>query len=162
MSSVTRSIRSALETRLSQTTDVPSISFQNVKYKPSTGTEFIEVQFQPTSRRPSTMGPNPVQRYQGLLTLLIHWPENVGPGEAEGLADNLVERFESITDLYWSISTDSLLTEDEAFIVLENGGRVLVDNDDIYIRIEYTQVETPYSNPPWYVVPVRVAWYTYK
>ena len=128
-------IRAALETHLNTSSfSLPDIAWENVDYKPSTGTEFIKVQFLPTSRRPAVKGTNPRHRLQGIFRLLCHFPENQGPGNTQDLVENLIDRFDSTTD-----------------IIL----------DGTTVRIEYTQQESSYSSSPWYITPVTVAWFSY-
>ena len=135
--SIYADIRQCLENHLNTTTDftLPDIAWENVQYEPTTGTRFISVRFQPTSRRPAVRGLSPQHRIQGLFTILCYSPENQGPGSSQALVDNLVDRFESTTDITLSGTT---------------------------VSIEYVEQNTPYSSPPWYVTPVTVAWYVYN
>jgi hypothetical protein len=132
--SIYSDIRTALETRLYNTSNIPVVAWENVDYSPTTGTPFIKFQFQPTSRRPAVRGTNPQMRYQGLVTLLVHQPENEGPINTEELVDDLVSRFDATTDISY------------------NG---------IFVRIEYTERQNSYLSKPWYVTPIRIAWYSY-
>lgn len=140
MSVIYKKIRAALERHLEQSDQgagafsIPDIAWENVDYSPTTGTEFLKVQIQPTSRRPSVLGTNPEHRYQGIMTILCHFPENVGPGVTHDLADQLLERFNSTTDITW---------------------------DGVTVSIEYAQQESSYTNSPWYITPITVAWYIY-
>jgi len=135
MASKYSEIRPILEARLNSTVGIPAIAWENVDYKPTTDTPFIKFQFIPTSRRPSTLGVTPNNRTQGIVRLLVHNPENVGPGASEDVADTLVDRFEANTDL-----TDGTN----------------------FIRIEYAQRESSYINQPWYITPVTIGWYCYE
>lgn len=139
MSDIHDDIRAALETRLSGTVGLPSIAWENISFKPTTGTSFIKPKFVPTSRRPAVRGLNPQHRYQGLFSLLVYCPENEGPGVGQGIATTLTDRFNSTTDISYT-----------------NG-----DAETIIVSIDYAERAGSYSNPPWYVTPVNVAWYIY-
>jgi len=131
---VYENIRAALETRLYDMTGIPVVAWENLDYNPSTDTPFIKFQFQPTSRRPAVRGLNPQNLYQGLVTLLVHRPENEGPIDTEQLVDDLLDEFDATTDISYN---------------------------SIFVRIEYTQRESSYLSKPWYVTPIRIAWYCY-
>lgn len=134
MSVIYDKIRVALERYLSLTSTLPDVAWPNVDYTPTTGTPFIKVQFQPTSRRPSVKGPTPRHRYQGLLTLLCYQPEGQGSGASDDLANLLVDRFNSTVDIIY---------------------------DGVAVRVEYSEVQSSYINSPWYVTPVTIAWFSY-
>lgn len=135
MSVIYKKIRAALEKHLTSASfDLPAIAWENVEYSPTTGTPFIKVQFQPTSRRPSVMGLLPEHRYQGIMTILCYQPEGSGPGNSQDLTDSLLSHFNSTTDISW---------------------------DGIIVSVDYSQQESSYINSPWYVTPITVAWYLY-
>jgi len=128
-------IRTALENHLATTTPaLPAIAWDNVPFSQAPGTSYIQAVFAPLSRRPAVRGPNPQQRYDGALSLTICTPEDRGPGEATALADRLLARFNGSTS------------------VLGTG---------VTVSIDYSEADTGYQRPPFYCVPVRVAWYTY-
>ena len=135
MSVIYKKIRAALEKHLADSPlDLPDIAWENVEYSPTTGTPFIKVQFQPTSRRPSVMGLLPEHRYQGIMTILCYQPGGSGPGNSQDLTDSLLSHFNSTTDISW---------------------------DGIIVSVDYSQQESSYINSPWYVTPITVAWYIY-
>lgn len=136
MSVIYKKIRAALEKHLADTPSIlPDVAWENVDYTPTTGTPFLKVQFQPTSRRPSVLGLTPEHRYQGIMTILCYQPEGSGPGSSQDLTDQLLARFNSTTDISW---------------------------DGIIVSVEYSQQESSYINSPWYVTPITVAWYIYN
>lgn len=153
-------IRPALETYLNETADIPTIAWDNVEYSPTTGTPFIKAQFQPTSRRPSVIGTDPNNRTQGLMTLLLHYPKGTGSKTSQDTCDTLIDRFEAYTDIAYNKTTDTLLTEDGFDLLLESGDNLLLD-DILFVRIEYAQQESSYTESPWYVTPITVAWFAY-
>jgi hypothetical protein len=73
-------------------------------------------------------------RYQGIVTLLVHQPENQGPGATEDLVDTLVDRFDATKDISYGSVTVSL---------------------------DYAERERSYINSPWYITPIRIGWYRY-
>jgi len=132
--SIYSNIRTAIETRLYDTTNIPVVAWENVDYSPTTGTPFIKFQFQPTSRRPAVRGTNPQMRYQGIVTLLVHRPENEGPTDTEILVDDLVSRFDATTDISYS---------------------------SVIVSVDYAERLNSYMSKPWYVTPIRIGWYSY-
>lgn len=133
--SVYSDVRSALEVRLNDTPSIPAIAWENVDYKPTTGTPFIKFQFLPTLRRAAVLGSNPSNYYRGISRLLVHYPSNSGPGAAQATVDTLIDRFNTFTDLTFDTTT---------------------------ITIEYAQQESPYTDEPWFVTPVTVGWFLYS
>lgn len=138
-------IRSALETRLAGTVGVPNISYENVKYTPTTGTPYIESRVIFSSRVPATRGLNqstgkPHQhRYRGVFQMLLHYPEGVGSGPSQDMVNLLIDRFESATDISFTNS----------------------DPKTIYVTVDYAEQMGAYNKSPWYVTPVNINWYCY-
>jgi hypothetical protein len=128
-------IRACLDTHLAGTVGLPAVAHQNVPYEPTTGTSFIKVNTVPTSRRPAVRGLNPQQRYDGLYSILICTPENMGPGAGYDIADLLLDRFNAATDISF------------------NG---------LIISVDYSEVRTSFLDSPFYCTPVTIAWYVYN
>jgi hypothetical protein len=133
--SIINDIRACLDTHLAGTVGLPAVAHQNVPYEPTTGTSFVKVDMVPTSRRPAVRGLNPQQRYDGLYSILICTPENLGPGAGYDIADLLLDRFDATTDISLSGLT---------------------------ISIDYSEVRTSFLDSPFYCTPVTIAWYTYN
>lgn len=154
-------IRAALELKLASVSGIPDIAWENVKYSPTTGQSFVRPTFIPTLRRPAVRGINPQMRYQGIFTVDCYSPEGNGPGNTDALAETIIEAFPATDSIYYSSVTDSLITEAEAFITLENGARLLQDNIT-HVSIEYTERQQGNLQSPWYSVPVDIGWYSYS
>lgn len=154
-------IRACLDTHLSGTVGVPAIARQNVPYEPTTGTTFIKADLIPTSRRPAARGLNPQQRYDGIYNLLIFTPEGMGPGAGYDVADLLLDRFNSTTDISYTNPTDTILQESGDRLLLESGDRLLLGSPTI-VSIDYSEVRTSFLDSPFYCTPVIVAWYIYN
>jgi len=133
--SIINDIRACLDTHLAGTVGLPAVAHQNVPYEPTTGTPFVKVDMVPTSRRPAVRGLNPQQRYDGLYSILICTPENLGPGAGYDIADLLLDRFDATTDISLSGLT---------------------------ISIDYSEVRTSFLDSPFYCTPVTIAWYVYN
>jgi hypothetical protein len=133
--SIINDIRACLDTHLAGTVGLPAVAHQNVPYEPTTGTAFVKVDMVPTSRRPAVRGLNPQQRYDGLYSILICTPENLGPGAGYDIADLLLDRFDATTDISLSGLT---------------------------ISIDYSEVRTSFLDSPFYCTPVTIAWYVYN
>ena len=139
MADINSKIRSALETHLSNTPDLPDIAYENVPYSPTTGQSFIRVSYMPTLRRPSVLGINPQQEYRGIFSLNVYSPEGAGPGDCESLVTKLIERFEATTDITY------------------NDG-----SEDHIVSIDYAERENALVDAPWFLIPVNIGWYIYK
>ena len=133
--SIINDIRACLDTHLAGTVGLPAVAHQNVPYEPTTGTTFVKVDMVPTSRRPAVRGLNPQQRYDGLYSILICTPENLGPGAGYDVADLLLDRFNATTDISF------------------NG---------LIISVDYSEVRTSFLDSPFYCTPVTIAWYVYN
>lgn len=128
-------IRGALEVALSSIADIPTVHYQNTRYEPVTGTSFITCNLFPTSRRPSEVGSNPFNRYQGLFTITVNTPENKGPKENQDICNLILGAFPA--------GTHDLVFE----------GQI--------VRVEYTEQLASFRDPPWFTTTINVGWYAY-
>lgn len=135
MATVDKDIRAALETQLANVTDAPSIAYENVQFSPTTGQSYLEVRYVPVTRKPSVRGLNPQQRYDGLFSIHCYAPEGSGPAVADTLANNVMDAFEAVTSL---------------------------TNNSVSVSIDYVERQQGFTDSPWFMVPVTVAWYAYK
>ena len=141
MASIYNDIRAALETRLSNISNIPSIAYENVPFTPVVGTSYVQSKFVPTLRRSAVMGsPNPQQRYQGLYAVTPHTPEKLGPSVADDLSNDIIESFEATTDISFTNSS----------------------NETIIVSIDYAERQQGFLDSPWYYVRVNIGWYIYK
>lgn len=161
MASIHKDIRAALESHLNNTANLPTIAFENVAFTPVVGTSFIKSQYVPTSTKPAVRGLNPQLRYQGIYSVTVFAPEGAGPNEAEGYINTIIESFAATSSIYWDIPNNALLTEDDAFITLEGGGRILLDNV-INVSIDYSERQQGMIDSPWYFTPINIGWYIYN
>jgi len=129
--------RSALEQAIVGVTGFPSSSnraWENVSFSPVTGTPWARMTFIPTSRKPATIGNNPIYKNTGILVVNAYFPEGDGPNAADALADNILSAF----------NVDTLLT-------------VNTTN----VRIQFAERRQGVENSPWYMVPVIIYWFAY-
>lgn len=156
-------IRAALETKLNSITDIPVISWENEDFSPTTGVAYIKTKYLPTRQDPAYLGPLPQLRYEGVFRVDCIVPFGGGPFLGDDLAQDVLDSFRATTSIYYNNQTDSLLTEDEAFIVLESGQRVLLD-DVIYVTFQYSDREGGEKLPdgPFYRIIVNIGWYVYN
>jgi len=139
MASIYNDIRAALENKLANTASLPSdIAYENVSFSPTTGTDYLQTFFIPTSRRPAVRGLNPQQRYQGIFSVNVYTPEGNGPATADSLANTILEAFEATTKISY--------TGDET----------------ITVSIDYAERQQGFLDAPWYYVPVSIGWYCYN
>lgn len=128
-------IRAALDNKLASATMLPTIVWQNTPYDPDPDTPFIRVTYSPTSRRPSTVGYNPEQRYQGVYTILICTPKNRGPQAGLIYADIVTSLFDATTDLHYG---------------------------SVFVSIDYSEVSLSYLDDPYFCTPITVGWHSYN
>ena len=64
MASIYDDIRAALETKLNSVSGVPSISWENLQFSPTTGQPYVKPRLLPTRREPAVRGLNPQMYYQ--------------------------------------------------------------------------------------------------
>ena len=140
MASIQNDIRAALESRLSATSGLPSIAYENVAFEPTTGTSFLKVQYLPTVTRPAVRGLNPQLRYQGVFSVTVFAPEGQGPATADDYANKVVDAFAATTDISFT-----------------NG-----DAETIIVSIDYAERQQGMIDSPWYFVPINIGWYIYK
>ena len=135
MANIYKDIRSALESRLSSITDVPSIAYENVSFSPTTGQKYLEVKFLPTTRRPAVRGTSTQQRYDGVFLINCYAPEGEGPASADTLANNVMDAFEATTKLTQNSTT---------------------------VFLDYAERQQGFVDSPWYFIPVEIGWYAYN
>jgi hypothetical protein len=125
----------ALENRLATTTPaLPSIAWPNVPFTPTTGTAYIRSTFIPVTRRPVTAGPNAEQLHTGLFMVNIYTPEDAGASAGMTYADQLLARFKG---------SDAEVAS------------------TVTVRFAYSEAKRPLHEPPFYVIPVEISWYSY-
>jgi len=140
MASIQNDIRAALESHLAATSGLPSISYENVAFEPTTGTSFLKVQYLPTVTRPAVRGLNPQLRYQGVFSVTVFAPEGQGPATADDYANKVIDAFAATTDISFT-----------------NG-----DAETIIVSIDYAERQQGMIDSPWYFVPINIGWYIYK
>jgi hypothetical protein len=140
MASIYDDIRAALEVKLSNIAGIPDIAYENVSYSPTTGVPFVQPKFIPVSRRPTTRGLNPQQRYDGVLRVFCYTPEGSGPAAADDLADKVIDAFEATTDISFTNAA----------------------SETISVSVDYAERDNGFTDTPWYYVAVNIGWYLYK
>lgn len=140
MASIQNDIRAALESRLSATSGLPSIAYENVAFEPTTGTSFLKVQYLPTVTRPAVRGLNPQLRYQGVFSVTVFAPEGKGPATADDYANKVIDAFAATTDISFTNA----------------------DTETIIVSIDYAERQQGMIDSPWYFVPINIGWYIYK
>lgn len=159
--SIYNDIRACLDSYLASTTGIPVVRPDNTFFEPETGVPYIRSTFVPISRRPATRGLNPVNRYDGIYSLLVCTPEGSGSGLGYSIADTLLDRFQEVTDITYFNPTDTILLENGDTLALETGDSILLGSPTI-VSLDYSEVGLSYLESPFYCTPVTVAWYIYK
>ena len=135
--SVFSDIRTALESQIASVTGIPSAanrSWENVRFEPTTGTPWVRMTLLPGESRPAIRGENPVLSYLGLFQVDVFEPSGGGPRTADTLADAIRDQFSSGTDITVNTTTT---------------------------RIRWSERLPGRLDPPWYMVPIQISWYTY-
>ena len=132
---VINDIRQALDAHLAAATGLPAVAYDNVGFSQAPAVPHIRVQFIPTSRRPANRGPNPQHRHQGLYILTVCVESGKGAGGALDVVDALLGEFNGSTD---------------------------VAGSSINASIDYSEMQSPYEDEPFYCAPVQVSWYAYE
>lgn len=140
MASIYDNIRSCLENHLTGITGLPDIAWENVNFKPTTGTSFVRPTFIPLNREPAVRGLSPQQRYDGIFTIDCYCPENEGPATCDDVAELIIEAFEATTDISYDVDT----------------------NTTIIVSIDTANRDQGYLESPWYYIPVTIRWYIYN
>jgi len=140
MASIHSDIRAALETHISNTANLPDISYENVAFDPTTGTSFIRVQYLPTLTQPAVRGINPQLRYQGVFMVTVFTPEGNGPSTADDYANKVINAFAATTDISFTNA----------------------QSETIKLSIRYAERKQGLIDSPWYYVPINIGWYIYK
>ena len=161
MASIYDDIRAALETTLNSVVDIPSVGWENAQFSPTTGQSYLKPRLIPTRREPAVRGINPQMFYQGIFRIECYVPEGNGPAAGDDLADKIIDALEATSSIYYNNVTDALLTQSEAFIVLQSGARVLLD-EVTHVSIRYAEREMAEIDGPFYMIPVNIGWYIYS
>ena len=140
MASIHKDIRAALETHISNTSNLPDIAYENVAFDPTTGTSFISVRYMPTSAKPAVRGLNPQLRYQGVFYVTVATPEGNGPSTADDYANKVINAFAATTDISFTNA----------------------QSETIKLSIDYAERQQGLIDSPWYYVPINIGWYIYK
>ena len=99
--------------------------------------------------------------YQGIFRIECYVPEGSGPSAGDDLADKIMGALEATSSIYYNNITNALLTQSEAFILLESGARVLLD-EVTHVSIRFAEREMAEIDGPFYMIPVNIGWYIYK
>jgi len=137
MADITKDIRAALETKLNNISGLPDVAWENWNFDPKANESYVTPRLLPTRREPSHTGPNPQIYYRGLFVVDCYVPSGgqVGPSEADTLAETIINEFEATTD-------------------------ITTAKCNIHIRnAEREQGRTKGSH---YMVPVLISWQTYQ
>lgn len=140
MASIYDDIRATLETKLNSVVGLPYIKPENVSYTPGTD-PYIETLLVPTIRRPAHRGENPQMFYKGIFRVFCHIKVGTAVGEADDMADLILDAMDATTDISWTNPTTSEVTT---------------------LSIEYAEREQGIPENKHYYVPVNIGWYLYN
>lgn len=133
---ISQKIRRALEKKLATLSGLPDVAWENVPMTPSgSGDEFIRARVVVQSQRPATVGTDRAIRHDGIFFVDIFQEEGVGAATADEMADNIRALF----------PVGTILTE---------------ESQNVHIR--YSERAEGISDPPFYMIPLTIAWYAYE
>ena len=130
-------IRAALEQQLTTVVGIPGATqraWENVKFTPTTGAPWVRMTLQPGESRAAIRGDAPVLEFIGMFQVDIFLPEGTGPNAADTLADAVRAKFGPGLDLTFNSVTT---------------------------RISYSERGVGDLDPPWYKVPIFIAWFSF-
>lgn len=133
---ISQKIRRALEEKLATLSGLPDVAWENVPMTPNaSGDAFLRARLSINSQRPATVGTDRAIRHDGVFFVDIFQEEGVGAATADEMADNIRALFPVGT------------------ILTEEGQNV---------HVLYSEKGMAISDPPFYLVPLTVAWYAYE
>lgn len=132
--SILNKIRGALENHLLTMVGVPTVYPSNTVYDPDPNTTFIKSAMVVTNIEAATRGLNPQIKYSGFYNLLVCTPEGNGMGASLTLAEAILDRFTSTTDISFS---------------------------GIILTVDNAAMSPDYFSAPFNCLPITVNWYIY-
>lgn len=135
MADITPQIRQALETHLQDSFPTLDISWENIRFDPDQSEKYLESYFVPVARDPAVKGQFKQKKYTGYLLIYSHTKLNLGSGEGDVQASNILEAFEVTSD-------------------------ISLNGYNIHIR--YAEREMGYPEGPHWRIPVRIGWQIYN
>lgn len=134
-SGATNNIIKVLETRLAEITSVPTsnINFINTFYTPN-GETFLQDMIFSAEPRQASLGTYGQFRFDGIYTIDIHSPTNVGRSVVNSIVKELMEMFSPGTTL---------------------------TNDEISVKCKAVWESTQEFQDNWYIVPINVRYFAY-
>lgn len=106
------------------------VSYPNAPFTPPASGKYLRASHLPNTTSAVTLGPNGINRHQGLFQVMVVWPENLGEIDAKVVADAIVTRFKR--------------------------GTTITHNGQIIRIIQPPSVAPGMQDPPSYMVPVTI------
>ena len=132
--SIVNKIRAALENHLITMVGAPTIYTNNIAYEAEPNTNFVKCRVVVTNIEPATRGLNPHLKHSGFFPTLICTPEGDGSGASMEIAEAILDRFTSTTDISY---------------------------DGIILTIDTAQMANSYYSAPFDCLPLTINWYIY-
>ena len=128
-------IQSVLDFNLSEIADIPDTVFENVRpIEQPYSSEFVWTQFIPVGRLPSSRGPDPLMRYNGLYIVNVCTPQNTGTKRSREIVELILGVFK---------------------------GANHVSHGGFNVTIESSRQEQGFDLENHFCVPVNIDWYCY-
>ena len=131
-------IKQALESEIANVVGIPAAaqrSWENVPFKPTTGTPWVEMTLLPASSRKSAIGPSENYRHDGQFLVALNYPDSTkGTAAVDALADAVRARF-------------------KIPVTLTSGGTT--------VRFNWSERNQGVRLAPWWIVTVTISWYAY-
>lgn len=83
----------AIESRLAANFTAYPIKWQNVVFDEETESIFVDLQVKEHDSERASLGPNPLHRSLGIISINVYVPENSGTATGRGIADDLAAIF---------------------------------------------------------------------
>jgi hypothetical protein len=134
-----RRIRRALEVHLENTPQIPYIFWENTSKENLIATAHVEPNFIPLRKRAVEIGPNPMERYDGIFQVIAYAPLNDGPAAVEDIAGLILDRYRPSGILIDTIGQDTAV-----------------------VRIEYSEAGEAYEDRGCNALPLNIGWYSFR
>lgn len=126
------SISAAFEKKLAELTPILATAYENVDFKPATGTAYQRVKLLPTLPDNNVIA-SEYYRELGLFEIVLFYPQNFGSGAAKSRADAIKTHFKRGTAM---------------------------NEDGLIVKVNRTpNVSQAFKNDDRYVIPITISYY---
>lgn len=135
MTTIYTAIHAGLDAQLATTPNLPAFNNENSAiYRPTIGTPYCRATLLPAQPLVGELGVGGRTEFQGLYQVDLFYPINAGTTLAEAMVDAVLS-------------------------VFPRGTVIMQAGINIQVKLAYRLVAR--SEPPWFIVPVSVSWWSF-